>query len=632
MKLRQKLLLSILPVLLAGTLLLGTISYLHSRGLIFDYERNQLALHIDQVLTGMVERRQRLLDRTGTADVPSFVEAYKLEALRDIDAYAARIKRDIRVFDLESGALIHSTGPPATGGAEHRRGREKVASRNTGAHLYADARSEAWNWRLVVSTPMDQILGSLARIRNATILVTVVSVVIAGLVFHLFSRRTVIAPIDRLQRAAARIARNEPIERIDVEGRDEIAALARDLEGMAEAISRYVREAEAAAEAKSAFLANMSHEIRTPLNGVLGMAQLLESSGLSQTQRQYLDVIRSSGGQLSQIIDDILDVSKIDAGKVSLEPLPIDLVGLIEKARDLHCETASAHGNHLLADSGGLEALWVRGDPTRLNQCLNNLISNATKFTENGTITISLAAEPAGAEALEVELTVQDTGIGIPDDVQAGLFERFVQSDTSTTRRFGGTGLGLSIVRQLVELMDGKVSVTSAPGAGSRFTLRLPMERAEPLAEDRTTADDDTPPNLGGLRVLVAEDNTVNRLLISKLLKRCRIDCELAVDGLEAVAAAREQDFDLILMDIQMPRLDGVGATRQIRALEGTRGAVPIVALTANVMIEDRERYFAEGMNAHLAKPIDLRQLHQTLKRFAAAATQDEDRKLTAAG
>jgi signal transduction histidine kinase len=381
------------------------------------------------------------------------------------------------------------------------------------------------------------------------------------------------------------------------------------------------REGELAAEsanaAKSTFLATMSHEIRTPLNGVLGMAQAMAGDELSDRQRDRLSVIHRSGEALLAILNDVLDLSKIEAGKLELEQLEFELAEVARGAYSAFTALANKKGLSFALDIEGARGRYL-GDPTRLRQILYNLISNALKFTEQGEIRVT-----ARRDGEMLQISVKDTGVGIPPESLSKLFAKFDQLDSSTTRRFGGTGLGLAICRELASLMDGEISVQSELGLGSTFTLRVPLAW---MGEERaiaTVAESvDEQPAIT-LRVLAAEDNAVNQLVLKTLLHQMGVDPHVVENGQLAVDAWATGDWDVILMDIQMPVMDGLTATAQIRAreLSEDRPRTPIVALTANAMSHQVEQYRAAGMDGHVAKPIQAAELFAALIR---AATPDE--------
>ena len=377
-------------------------------------------------------------------------------------------------------------------------------------------------------------------------------------------------------------------------------------------------KAEAANRAKSAFLANMSHEIRTPMNAIIGWTHLLQRDAQDLLERERLGKIADAARHLLQVINDILDLSKIEADKVQLEQIDFSLNGLISRTRDLVAERAQAKGLGLTVDVGDLpDALC--GDPTRLSQALLNLLSNAVKFTDHGAVALVVELLERRADSLLIRFSVRDTGVGIASDALDQLFQAFEQADTSTTRRFGGTGLGLALTKRLAAMMGGEVGVSSRLGEGSDFwfTARLRGARSSPVdavadaaPAERSLLDQRLP-----ARLLLVEDNPVNRELALELLQAVGLHAEVAADGREAVQAAQRERFDLILMDLQMPRMDGLEATRHIRALP-SGSTVPIIAMTASAFGEDRAACLAAGMNDHVAKPVDPAKLYAALQRW----------------
>jgi signal transduction histidine kinase/HPt (histidine-containing phosphotransfer) domain-containing protein/ActR/RegA family two-component response regulator len=369
--------------------------------------------------------------------------------------------------------------------------------------------------------------------------------------------------------------------------------------------------------AKSQFLANMSHEIRTPMNGVVGMARLLEDTPLTADQREYVAAITTSGRALLRIVDDILDLSKIEAGRLELETADFEPRLLVADVRRLFAPEAQAKGIRLTAAVDDTVEETLRGDRLRLQQALVNLVGNAVKFTDGGEVEIRVGRD-ARADGFDlVRFTVRDTGMGIAPEVLERLFQPFAQADASTTRRFGGTGLGLVITRRLVELMGGSVSVVSEVGRGSRFwfTARLQRAGGRPQPPDRLAV----PAMPGGLgpRVLVAEDNVVNQTVARRMLERLGYVVDVAATGAEAAAAIRGREYAAVLMDVQMPDMDGYEATRAVRVMEAGARHTPIIALTASAMREDRERCLAAGMDDYIAKPLAPERLEASLLRWA---------------
>jgi two-component system, sensor histidine kinase len=399
----------------------------------------------------------------------------------------------------------------------------------------------------------------------------------------------------------------------------------RELETLAADLRVAQRKAEGASMAKSAFLANMSHELRTPFQGLLGMLQLLDSEALTTSQHRQLRVARESGGHLLDILNDVLDAARLEAGTLRLQEDPVSPQALAADVQALMTPPAQAKG--LTLDTQVDPALPARVllDGTRVRQVLFNLLSNAIKFTERGSVGMALRERDG-----RLCITVTDTGIGMDAATQSRLFQRFSQGDDSTSRRHGGAGLGLEISRSLAHLMGGDIEVQSTPGQGSRFELQLPLRAAAATALARPAGPAElprmSPGALRSLRLLVAEDNEVNCEVLAAMITHLGHEAQFAHDGRAAVLALQHGDFDLVLMDLHMPELDGLAATRAIRALPGDKALLPIIALTADAYAETRVRCFDAGMSGFLSKPVTLDALAHALAGGAATPAREAPR------
>ncbi|KAA0579728.1 response regulator [Azospirillum sp. B21] len=421
----------------------------------------------------------------------------------------------------------------------------------------------------------------------------------------------------------------------------ETFALAEKLDSAREEAEAAQMAAENASRAKSRFLAMMSHELRTPMTAVIGMGDLLMGSGLSEQQKSFVRTLRSSADTLMTILNDVLDFSKIEAGQLMLEEIDFSLPRLVDDVVQLFLVRAAAKGLTLSASIADDTPRHIRGDPTRLRQVLFNLVSNAIKFTERGAIEIAVwspdppiapvdgsATAPASLP-VTLRFEVQDSGIGMTAEQRGRLFDAFVQADASTSRKYGGTGLGLAICKRLVEAMGGEITVASAPGRGStfRFSIRTRMAEAQPVSDLGTrgllpTSAEEPQQSPVALRLLLAEDNDINRMLITAMMTRIGHRIDAVNDGRAVLDAVKAADYDVLILDMEMPVLDGRSTARAIRRMDGPVARIPIVGLSADALPEHRDGHMAAGLDAYLTKPIDWEQLNAVL---VDLATRPED-------
>jgi signal transduction histidine kinase/ActR/RegA family two-component response regulator len=528
------------------------------------------------------------LARNGVVDVQALVRAQKAEDITEV-------VRQIRAIGADAGAL------------------------RNGDRVIAYGRLKEPDWYFLMSFPSGDLVWSAVKTASWVLLFGVLGVIIQVALLYRVMRHTVERPLRVLADAhrSGHVVQAEPIEHRT----DEIGALARTLRSqrdsniellrsLEERVAERTAELERANQAKSMFLANMSHELRTPLNGVIAIGDRLAEENDPERRRELAALVTSSGRLLEQVLSDILDVSKIEAGQFQLTLAPFDLAALVGGVAELH--RASAQAKHLdfkWTIQPGVSGSYL-GDAGRISQILNNLLANAVKFTGLGEVALSVERADEG-----LSFIVSDTGVGFDDTVRERLFKRFVQADQSITRQFGGTGLGLSICAALAEMMGGRIDARAVLGRGAIFQVDLPLTRVRDVED--AAPDDEEEISLEGLRVLVAEDHPTNQKVVEIILQPFEVDLTMVEDGQAALDAFTPGAFDAILMDMQMPVMDGLTATRLIREREAAAGAPPVllIMLTANAMEEHVVAAKAAGADQHLAKPVRPAQLLEALAR-----------------
>ena len=517
-----------------------------------------------------------------------------------------------------------------------------------GRYIVAYGELRGPGWYFLIRYPASAVTWAAAKSASWILALGLVAAICQGLLVMGMARRAIAEPLGRLAAFAedrrrdpqARQNAEEAAELAAIEARtDEIGALAQALKAARDQASQVMdeleervrlrtAELERANQEKSRFLANMSHELRTPLNGVVAVSETLAREQVTPRGRELAELIVSSGRLLEQVLTDILDFSKIEAGELRLEVGPFDVRTLVDRIGALHAEAAAAKGLKLeWTVEPSAVGVWL-GDGVRITQILSNLLSNAVKFTTDGEVTLHVGRRNMGGGDAGLAFSVNDTGIGFDDETAQRLFRRFEQADASITRRFGGTGLGLAICRSLAELMGGRIEGFSRPGEGSTFVVTLPLEQADEAAPAETAETDEA--DVKGVHILLAEDHPTNQRVVRLILEAAGVRLDIVETGVAALERLAAQSYDAVLMDMQMPEMDGLTATRLLRERERTLGLArtPVIMLTANALDEHVHASLAVGADAHLAKPVRA----DSLLAAVAAALEPVEEGLAAAG
>ena len=631
MNLKTKLLCFITPLLIIGPLAVGYWSIQATKSHFYHHIVHMNHTSTENFLKQQIEGRYQILLDNNLQNQ----EQYKSQYQKEIETFLVSSPKSFHtsfiIWDKERQKAFYSTelndhfNLPDFLNFRKTKGQETL-SFPKGGYFYAKTEFKPWGWEVYGVHPIDNFEETIQSIFLVTIGICIFSTVLIFMAIMLISQRFFVNPINRISEAAFLISDGKFLQKIDIFSRDELGELARTMEKTGEKIhdlfltqvklqEKFEQEkikAEAASQSRTNFLANMSHEIRTPMNGVIGTAELLTESGLTQHQLKLVKTIQFSGNAMMDILNDILDYSKIDANQLIIEERDFSLKDLIRSVGNLFEHEISAKGLNYELQIDPSVPDWIKGDSTRIRQILLNLINNAIKFTQKGGISLHCDAVRKH-DGYTLNFIVEDSGIGIPPDKLDTIFEVFTQADASTTRNFGGTGLGLSICKKLTHLMGGDIQVQSAPQKGSRFCFSIQVLPAisvsKPLAPSEQTQ---AIHNIEGKLILLAEDNIVNQEIATAIFTSLGAEVDVAENGQEAIDSIQTKSYDFVLMDCQMPVIDGYEATQQIRSLPIVQPI--IIAMTANAMSGDKEKCLVAGMNDYISKPITKRKVLKALQ------------------
>jgi signal transduction histidine kinase/ActR/RegA family two-component response regulator len=638
-RLTQKLLLSFVPILIVTISSLGFLSYYLAKQHTQERELYFLEILTRQVTQSIVENRVELLIQSGLAEIESFKTAYQSEVFAEFTKLQQETGKSFHIVHQPSGTLVYTSTPSIIASSlvnitwpKDRIFLSGTYTENDQQRLFSGFYFAYWEWEVFVSESVDIIAQPINQLRSITIFATIFASTFGSLLFWWISNRVIIGPVKQLKKATQVISKTKKHIPIKFSSQDELSDLANELTSMSIEIEDSIEKIETANRAKNDFLATISHEIRTPLNGLIGSAQLLNNTTLTPAQNEYVDALLKSSQTLSSVINDVLDLSKIESGKLAIDNTPVYPIELMQTVEVIFVKLAQENGTRLTCHCSIDEQTYIYSDPVRLRQILLNLVSNAVKFTVHGSIQISMKLVPPAlqnnADINEPHLfyiIVTDTGIGIEESRLDAVFESFTQSDSSTTRNYGGTGLGLTIVKKILALLNGTISVSSKINEGSTFTVAVPVNIG--ISEHSITTQtlpqslEKEPVKL--LTILLVEDNEINTMVAQHMLEQIGYRVISVTNGQYAVAAVQAHQFDLVLMDIHMPIMDGEEATKQIRALPDKRLAtIPIIGLIAEAFADRHKEFIAIGMNDVITKPINQISMITTIQKVMFASTE----------